>query len=110
MKIKEDQNLKNILGQNVKSRRDQRGWNQEELSVKARVTKNTISNIETGQKFARAITLVRLAKAFETHVYELLKPRDILPDKPTDLFARYNQDVQEKMAEIGNSYIEKMKG
>ena len=89
--------------------RGRRGWSQEELAERAGVSRNTISDIEKGDKFARPKTLVNLAKAFETEVYELFKPKGVLPDKPIDIFAEYNEKVREKVEEIGNIYIEKMK-
>ena len=79
------------------------------MADKAGVTKNTISDIETCQKFARANTLVQLAKVFETAVYELLKPDDVLPDNLTDAIARYSGEVREAVDKIQSSYIENIK-
>ena len=84
------------------------GWNQETLAEKAGVSKNTISDIETGQKFARANTLVRLAEVLQTEVYELLKPDNVMPDKSADILAKYGEEVKEAVEKIGNLYIEKM--
>ena len=109
MKMKNVQELKNVLGRNVKIRRDSKGWNQEELSVKIGVSKNTISDIETGQKFARANTLFHLAKVFETEVYELLKPEDVYPDKGSDLLKKYGDEVKDSVEKIGNLLLEKNK-
>jgi len=75
----------------------------------ADVSKNTISDIETGQKFARANTLVKLAKAFETEVYELLKPDNVPPDKTSDAIAKYSEEVRDAVNKIQSSYIENMK-
>ena len=107
--MKTEKELKKVFGHNIKTLRDRRGWSQEYLAEKTGVSRNTISDIETGDKFARAKTLVRLAKAFETDVYELLKPEGVLPDKPADVLAEYSEEVREKVEEIGNYYIEKMK-
>ena len=84
------------------------GWNQETLAVKAGVSKNTISDIETGQKFVRANTLVKLARALQTEVYELLKPDNIMPDKTADILAKYGEEVKEAVEKIGNSYMANM--
>ena len=107
--MKTEKELKKVFGHNIKTLRNRRGWSQENLAEKAGVSKNTISDIETGQKFARVKTFVRLAKAFETEVYELLKPKNVLPDKPTDVFAKYSEEVRDKVEEIGNYYMVKMK-
>jgi len=103
--MKTEQDLKNIFGQNIKTRRESRGWSQEILAEKAKVSKNTISDIETGQKFARAKTLICLAKALETAVYELLKPDDVKPDYNTDIIAKYGKQVKEAVDKIGNFYM-----
>ena len=106
--MKTEQILKNILGQNVKTRRIQKGWSQEELAEKAGFTKNTISDIETGQKFARANTLLKLAKVLQTEVYELLKPDNVIPDKTADILVKYSEEVKEAVEKIRNFYIENM--
>jgi len=107
--MKTTQDLMDIFGQNVKTRRERKGWTQEGLSVMAGVTKNTICDIEAGDKFARAKTLVKLAIAFETEVYELLKPDNILPDKNADIIAKYGEAVREAVEKVGNSYMENVK-
>ena len=103
--MKTEQDLKATFGQNVKTRRESRGWSQEILAEKARVSKNTISDIETGQKFARAETLISLAKALETAVYELLKPNDVKPDNNTDIIVKYGEQVKEAVDKIGKFYL-----
>jgi len=107
--MKNGQELKDTLGQNIKTRRNRNGWSQEKLSDKADVSKNTISDIENGQKFARANTLVKLANALETEVYELVKPENILPDKNADIIAKYAEEVREAVDQIGNSYMRNKK-
>ena len=107
--MKTEQELKNCFGKNIFSHRERRNWSQEDLAEKAGVSRNTISDIEAGYKFARAKTLVRLAKALETEVYELLKPEGVLPDKPVDILAEYCEEVREKVTEIEKFYVSKMK-
>jgi len=106
--MKTEQELRSALGRNVSIRRNSRGWTQEELAEKAGVSKNTISDIEKGDKFARAKTLVQLAIVFETEVYELLKPKDASPDNIVDAIAKYSGEVKEAIEDIGKSYLEKM--
>ena len=104
-----EQELKITFGKNIRFRREHKKWSQEELSVKAGVTKNTISDIETGQKFARAKTLVKMAEAFDTAPYELLKPGNILPDKPDDIIAHYSEYVLDAIEDIGKEYLKNIK-
>ena len=103
-----EQELKDTLGKNISTRRIEIDWSQETLSEKAGVTKNTISDIETGRKFARAKTLVRLAEAFHTDVYELLKPEGVYPDKTVDIIANYKREVKDAVEKIGNNYLKNL--
>jgi XRE family transcriptional regulator, regulator of sulfur utilization len=107
--MKTEQELKKTLGQNVSIRRNSRGWTQEKLAEKAGFSKNTISDIENGDKFARAKTLVQLAKVLETEVYELLKPDNISPDNTIDAIAKYSQEVREAVDKIQSVYLENTK-
>jgi len=103
--MKTEQALRDILGRNVRSRRESRDWSQEILAEKTGVSKNTISEIETGQKFARANTLVQLAIALDTQVYELFKPHDIQPDNNRDFILKYGQDIREAVDKLESQYL-----
>ena len=107
--MKNEQELKNVFGENIKNRRKRMGLTQEQLAEKAGVSKNTISDIETGEKFVYADTLVLLAQALETEVYELLKPKDIFPDKAADILTKYGEEVREAVEKIGERYLENVK-
>jgi transcriptional regulator with XRE-family HTH domain len=104
--MKTEQELKKLLGENVKSRRKARNWTQESLGEKVDVSRNTISDIETGKDFAGAKILVNLAIAFETEVYELFKPDGVLPDKSTDIISKYSYEVRKAVMEVGKKYFE----
>jgi transcriptional regulator with XRE-family HTH domain len=105
--MKTEKELRKIFGQNVSIRRNSRHWTQEKLAEKTGVSKNTISDIEKGDKFARVSTLIRFAKVFETEVYELLKPENIPPDNATDAIAKYCEEVKEAVVNIENFYLRK---
>jgi len=107
--MKTEQELKNTLGLNVKNRREHKDLTQEKLAEKIGVSKNTISDIESGDKFARACTLVRLAKFFETEVYELLKPKNFSPDNTADAIALYSKEIKEAIEKVEKSYSNKKK-
>ena len=107
--MKTEQELKNTLGLNVRNRREHKGLTQEKLAEKIGVSKNTVSDIESGDKFARACTLVRLAKILETEVYELLKPKGISPDNIADAIAIYSKEVKEAVEKVEKSYLSRKK-
>ena len=104
-KIYSEKDLKEVLGQNVKARRVKKGLNQEQLAERADVSKNTISVIETGQKFVHAKTLILLADALETEIYELLKPEYVYPDKAEDLILRFSAQVRDAIDQVEDRYM-----
>ena len=108
--MKTEQELRIQFGKNVSTLRNRNNWSQEKLAEKTGVSRNTISDIEKGDKFARPKTLINMAIAFETEVYELFKPEGVLPDKPSDIIAEYTEEVRERVEEIGNSYLGRLKG
>ena len=107
--MKTEQELKEIFGKNVKTLRIRRDWSQENLAEKAGVTRNAISDIEVGDTFAHAKTIVLLAKAFETEVYELFKPEGVLPDNSAGVLAKYDEDVRDALDKVKDKYLKKMK-
>jgi len=102
--MKDIQYLKNLLGHNVKVRRANMNWNQGTLAKKTGVSKNTISEIETGQKFVGAETLISLASALNTEVYELFKPDDVLPDTNREILMNYVHELREAIELIDCRY------
>jgi len=57
------------IGCEVFKRRQEKGWSQEELSVRAHCTRNTISFVERGHNNVSADLLLRLANAFGTNIH-----------------------------------------
>jgi ribosome-binding protein aMBF1 (putative translation factor) len=70
----EEQALRDILSGNVKKYRNRRAWSQFTLAAKIDMSTNFLADLEAGHTWVSALTLVKLAKAFEIGVYELLKP------------------------------------
>ncbi len=68
--MKTEQELKVLFGNNIKQQRKRKNWSQEELAEKIGVSRNTVSDIEKGQDFVGAKTLLNLAVALDTEVYE----------------------------------------
>ena len=98
------QELKDILGINIRDHRYSKNWNQEFLAQKIGITKNAISEIESGKKFISAETLANLASVFEIHAYELFMPRDVMPIRPEVIFAKFSEMVMEVLEKTGKSY------
>ena len=75
----EDQALKNILKANIRKFRHRRDWSQFDLAAKIDMSTNFLADIEAGNTWVSALTLIKLANAFEIEVYELLKPAKKAP-------------------------------
>ena len=71
----EEQALKDILSSNLKKYRHRRNWSQFTLAAKINISTNFLADIEAGNTWVSAQTLVKLAKAFEIDAFELLKPQ-----------------------------------
>jgi len=70
----EEQALRDILSGNVKKYRNRRAWSQFTLAAKIDMSTNFLADLEAGNTWVSALTLIKLAKAFEIDAYELLKP------------------------------------
>lgn len=72
----EERVLKDILSGNLKKYRNRRKWSQVTLAAKINISTNFLADIEAGNTWVSAQTLVKLARAFEIEVFELLKPQN----------------------------------
>jgi transcriptional regulator with XRE-family HTH domain len=70
----EEQAVRDILSGNVKKYRNRRAWSQFTLAAKIDMSTNFLADLEAGNTWVSALTLLKLSKAFEIEVYELLKP------------------------------------
>jgi transcriptional regulator with XRE-family HTH domain len=70
----EEQALRDILSGNVKKYRKRRAWSQFALAAKINMSTNFLADLEAGNTWVSAMTLIKLAKAFDIEVYELFKP------------------------------------
>ena len=61
-----------MFGENLKTRRKQKGFSQEELATRLHVVRQTISKWEKNLSVPDADTLIRLAEILEVSVSELL--------------------------------------
>jgi transcriptional regulator with XRE-family HTH domain len=69
----EEQELKGILGKNIKFYRFRRQFSQADLAEKANISITFLSNIERGNNYPQAGTLCSLAKSLEVEIWELFK-------------------------------------
>jgi transcriptional regulator with XRE-family HTH domain len=82
-----------VLAKNIKAFRGRRNWSQANLAEKSRLSIVYLSDIERGNKWPYLDTLVKIAKAFNVEVYELLKPETTLSPATGKIFAKYNEEI-----------------
>jgi len=66
--------VRKILSQNIKKRRDLLGISQEKLAENAGISSNMVKDIEGCRSWVSDKTLVKLATALKTDIYRLLVP------------------------------------
>ena len=98
-----------VFGRRVKSRREARGWTQEELSIRSKVPAAMISHFETGQRQkASADNLVKLANAFDVSVDYLLGRTD-QPGVASERFAAAFRGLSEASSETVDNALDVVK-
>jgi len=70
----EERALREMLSSNIRKYRHRRGLSQFSLAAKADLSTNFIADIEAGNTWVSSMTLIKLAKALEIEVFELLRP------------------------------------
>ncbi|MDF9839620.1 MULTISPECIES: helix-turn-helix transcriptional regulator, partial [Paenibacillus] len=61
-----------IIGQLIKSKREERGMTQEELAIRVHISRPSITNIEAGRHLIRIHYLYQIATSLEVSVHDLL--------------------------------------
>lgn len=65
--------MREIVGRNLRRLRNRRGWSQEELAFRAKVDRSYVSQLETGAYSASVTMLGKLAKALDVDAADFLK-------------------------------------
>jgi len=94
--LMEEQELKDILGKNIKSFRSRKQLSQADLADKAGISITFLSNIERGNNFPLAGTLCNLAKALGVEVFELFKG-DLVPSDSKKMMNQLSKDITQKI-------------
>ena len=82
------------IGEQIRCRREEAGWSQEELAEQAEVTRNTISNIENALSVVRMDNFLKIANCLEVSPSTLLSPEGVTDpsdDSWEDLTRLYEQ-------------------
>jgi len=82
------------LARNIKAFRSRRNWSQADLAEKSELSIVYLSDIERGNKWPYLDTLVKLAKAFNVEIYELLMPENTAhPATAASILDKYTREV-----------------
>ena len=104
-----ERELLKVLSGNIKLNRSRYKWTQAELAEKIDISINFLSDIENAKKWPSPTTLVKLADIFNIDAYELLKPKDILPDNFNHVMENYTEDIYTAITGVRNTYRSKLK-
>jgi transcriptional regulator with XRE-family HTH domain len=94
--LMEEQELKDVLGKNIKFFRSQKQLSQADLADKAGISITFLSNVERGNNFPLAGTLCSLAKVLEVEVFELFKG-DLVPSNSKEVMSKLSKDITQKI-------------
>jgi len=104
------QEIKSILGKNIKFFRYRKEYSQADLAEKADISITFLSNIERGLKYPKPDILSKIAESLEINVFELFK-KDIIPDDSKEIIYRLSEDMTQKvnkaMEGVFNQYFRK---
>ena len=86
--------IRTILGENVKTYRNRRNWAQADLADYANISINFLGDIERGKKWPHPETLSKLAEALNIKVFELFLAEESTHDPEAQLImSRFIKDV-----------------
>jgi len=90
------QEIKAILGKNIKFLRTRKGLTQAVLAEKANISIIFISSIERGSKYPQPDILARIAKVLDVEIFELFKG-DLVPSDSKKLIIHLSKDIKKKV-------------
>jgi transcriptional regulator with XRE-family HTH domain len=104
----ETQEIKDILGKNIKYFRFHRQLSQSALAEKANISITFLSNIERGKMFPKVETLSRLTESLDVSVFELFRA-DLVPESNKEMINRFSEDIAKNvnlaMSEVFKQYM-----
>jgi transcriptional regulator with XRE-family HTH domain len=104
----EIQEIKDILGRNIKYFRFHKQISQAALAEKANISVTFLSNIERGKMFPKVETLSRITESLEVAVHELFRT-DLVPEDNKEMISRLSEDITKNvnlaMTEVFKQYL-----
>jgi transcriptional regulator with XRE-family HTH domain len=98
-----EQEIRDILGKNIKKYRKQLKMSQEKLAEHIDIAPNFLSDIENGRKWISPNTLAKLTEALHINIGELFQMEETLPKEVTEILTKY---AHEALAKVDKSLID----
>ena len=98
------QEIKAILGRNIKLLRTQKDYTQAILADKADISIIFLSSIERGTKYPKAEILARIAKALKVEAFELFKG-DLVPSDSKELVIDIKGKLNSALEDFFKQYL-----
>ena len=102
----EEQELRGILGNNIKRCRLKNNLSQQTLAEKVDISTNFLSDIERCKAWVSPGTLVKLASALNIEPYELFKADALLSDSEKSILQNYADENLKAVLSIMNQLRE----
>lgn len=93
------QDLRDILGKNIRLLRFHNNLSQAELAEKAGISINFLSELERGHKWPRAETLAGISGALNIPIAELFQSEGDVSDKSKEIMARFSGDLSRMVSQ-----------
>ena len=100
-----EKRLREIFMENIKKYRTYYNWSQVMLAQKTGVSNNFINDLESGKKWVSPATMVKMANVFNIHVYELLKPPDLIPDNLNSIIKDYTDTIHTVLKDTQSAFL-----
>jgi len=102
----EEQELRGILGNNIKRCRLKNNLSQLSLAEKVDISTNFLSDIERSKAWVSPTTLVKLASVLKIEPYELFKSDALLTDKEKGILQSYADENLKAVLSVINQLRE----
>ena len=101
------QEIKDILGRNIKHFRFLRKLSQAALAEKADISITFLSNIERGKMFPKVETLSRLTESLEVEVSWLFKTNPASSDEHEGIMYRLTENIKDTISSVVDEALKK---
>jgi len=103
----EEQELRSILGNNIRRCRQGNNLSQMALADKLGQSANFICDIERGKSWISSATLVKLVAALNVEPYELFKADALLSEKENNILKSYADENMKAVLSVVNQLAQK---